>query len=356
MAVRVVKLRKAELAKVPGPISVPLPVHVARIQKGFLEITRSCLGVVRPMVSSSLAPQVTGQILEVRVREGDRVRKGQILVRLDDRTYVSKVGALKAQLAGARSTLATQEGIYKRNLMLYEHKALSKEALDCSRSARDEARARVLSLEKELEAARLEVSYCTLKAPFDGVVTKRLQDPGDLALPGKPILVLENAGAGYRVLVQVPQDLVPVLKAGDEVYLAPSAQGPSVKATLSRIYPAVATGLMATVEVGVKEPPLGLPSGSVLEATLVVARKEGLKVPLGALLHKPEGVLVWAVKPDGELVPKKVEVLAANRREALVSGEISPGEKVVVGTDALLLRLHPGLKVVPLEGGGDEVR
>ena len=269
---------------------------------------------------------------------------------------MSKVGALKAQLAGARSTLATQEGIYKRNLMLYEHKALSKEALDCSRSTRDEARARVLSLEKELEAARLEVSYCTLKAPFDGVVTKRLQDPGDLALPGKPILVLENAGAGYRVLVQVPQDLVPVLKAGDEVYLAPSAQGPYVKATLSRIYPAVATGLMATVEVGVKEPPLGLPSGSVLEATLVVARKEGLKVPLGALLHKPEGVLVWAVKPDRGLVPKKVEVLAANRREALVSGEISPGEKVVVGTDALLLRLHPGLKVVPLEGGGDEVR
>ena len=83
MAVRVVKLRKAELAKVPGPISVPLPVHVARIQKGFLEVTRSYLGVVRPMVSSSLAPQVTGQILEVRVREGDRVRKGQILVRLE---------------------------------------------------------------------------------------------------------------------------------------------------------------------------------------------------------------------------------------------------------------------------------
>ncbi len=347
--ITVVKKRKREIAQAPAPQVYPLPVETARVRKGSLEIKEHYLGTLSPMVSSRLAPRIMGHILEVKVREGDRVKKGEVLARLDDRPLVNQYQSIKAQLEGARSTLATLEAIYKRNLMLFENKAISQEELDRSRSARDEARARVETLKESLKTAQLNVEYSFIRAPMDGVITRRLQNPGDLGVPGKAILEMEAPQKGYKVVVKVPQELVGHLRRGDRVYLSPREGGPTVKASLSRIYPSVAVGTLAKVEVDVKAPPFGLPSGGTLDVALVTGRFQGLIVPLRALLHTTKGDLAFTVTRNNTVKALPVKVLGKGERKAVVLGALTPGTRVILGEESLLVRLHRGARVTPIK-------
>ncbi|NDY43378.1 efflux RND transporter periplasmic adaptor subunit, partial [Dissulfurirhabdus thermomarina] len=213
-AVLLVRHRKAQLARTPPPAPVLPVVTTARAAYGTFPATVRLLGTIEAKVAAEIAPRVTGQILEVRVREGDRVRRGDLLARLDDRPERDRVAGLRAALDAARTAFATQEAVTGRDRRLFEAKALSREALDRSVAALEAARARVTGLEKDLHAAETDLAYTRLEAPFDGVVTARLADPGDLALPGRPVVAMEAPDRGYRVRVRVPQDLFPVLAPG----------------------------------------------------------------------------------------------------------------------------------------------
>ena len=343
----VVKKRRSAILNAPTPKLPPVPVETAKVKRGRLEVTRRYLGLVEPLVSSQLAFRVTGHILEVRAREGHQVTRDQVLAVLDNRPLLTQYNSVKAQLEGAKSTLATLEGIYRRDLMLYKNKAISKEKLDKSRSARDEARAKVATLEESLKEAKLNLDYCLLRAPFDGVITKRILNPGDLAVPGKAVLAMEAPQEGYKVVVRVPQNLVASLRVGGSVRIYPSSgeRNGALNATISRIYPAVSAGALAVVEADVASRPFGLPSGSTVEAELTIAEVKGILVPLRALLETTRGTVVFAVDSQGVVRVVPVRVLGKGETLAAVSGALSEGERVVVGNHSLLLRLHQGSKV-----------
>ena len=348
----VVKKRKAEISQAPAPAHYPLPVLTAAVKQGVLEVKEHYLGEILPMVSSSLAPRVTGHILEVKVREGDRVKKGEILARLDDRPFLNKYQSTKAQLEGAKSTFATLEGIYRRDLMLYKNKAVSKERLDRSRASKDEARAKVVTLEESLKTAQLNLEYCTIKAPMDGVITRRLQEPGDLGLPGKAILEMESPQEGYKVVVRVPQELVKNLSIGGKAYLSSTSEkkSASLEASISRIYPAVTVGTLATVEIDVPRPPFELPSGATLDVALVTSNVKGFIVPTRSLLHTTKGETVFVLDRKDKVKAVPVKVLGKTDTLAAVDGPLSTNERVVMGSDSALLRLHNGVKVKPIAG------
>jgi len=345
----VVKKRKMAIQGAALPAVPPVSVSTARMKTGELVVTRSYLGTVEPLVGSQLALRVTGHILEVRVREGDEVTRGQVLAVVDSGPFAAQYNSLKAQLEGARSTLSTLEGIYRRDLMLYKNKAISKERLDKSRSAKDEATAKVITLEESLKAARLNLDYCTLRAPMDGVITRRLLNPVDLAQPGKPVLSMEAPKEGYKVVVKVPQELVGSFGVGTEARIYPSSGDRSrvVNATVSRVYPGMTAGALARVEADLEESPFGLPSGSTVEVALVLKRVKGLLVPLRSLLRTTGRSVTFAVDARGRVRVVPVEVLGRGERVAAVFGALKEGEQVVVGSDSLLLRLHNGSLVNP---------
>ncbi len=350
----VVKKRRAEVLKAPVLQSYPLPVKVVPVKRGVFEVKRSYLGTVLPLVSSRLAPRVTGHIIDVGVREGDKVFKGQVLARIDDRLFVQQYQSIKAQLEGAKSALATLDAIYSRDSMLFKNKAISREQLDRSRSARDEALAKVKTLKSSLETAKLNIGYCMLRAPMDGVITRRLQDPGDLAVPGKAVLAMEAPNRGYKVVVRVPQEMVGRLKVGGKaVIYGRSLNGTeSFSASISRIYPSVAVGTLAAVEIDLPTVPFGMPSGSTLKVALVTKRVHGLIVPLRAILHTSNRDLLFAVGGGDKVRVVPVVVLAEDGSHAAVSGQLSPEEGVVVGSESTLARLHDGVTVRPVFGDG----
>lgn len=349
----------------PTMTSLPLPVGLAEAKEGSLSMSAHYLGTLLPVNVADISPRITGNILSVTVREGDRVHKGQLLVALDERTLKERENAQKldmvgteSQLAGARSVYETQQAVYERDEMLYKEGAISLEALQRSKALRDSSYAQVKSFEEKVKAlkniasaASTETSYARLLCPLDGIVTKRLQEPGDLAVPGKPILRVEGH-SHFRIVVQVPENDMPLMKNGGAVILS---NGASQDASISRVFPAANIGTLGTIEIDVLRRPFNIISGGTVGVDVITGKTEqGILLPLDAILETGKGNFIFKAEagPEGEKRPAKVkvipiQVLGKNNKDVCVKGELKSGDQVITGDEGKLLKLSDGMIVVP---------
>ncbi len=344
----VVRLKKKELSSVPPPDRPLVTVGTAKAEAGAFAMTRRYLATIKPKVTADIAPRLTGHLLEVLVREGDQVRKGQLLAMLDDRVERDKVSGLESEVAAARTAFETQEGIFRRDERLFQAKAISREALDRSKSARDAARAKLISLGKALSSARTDLSYTRLLAPFDGVITARYQDPGDLAVPGKPVVSMEEPEKGYFMESRIPQHEFPLMKKGAPVKILPDETSlcPPLEATISRIHPAVRAGTLAAIEADISKRPFDLPSGSTLMVEIETGKAKGLKIPIRALLENTNGDWIYLVDKNSKIRIKRAHVLWKGSNYAIIEAKgLENGTTIVVAQESALLRLHEGQQV-----------
>ena len=352
-AIRIVKMRKETLNRMPPPETLPVLVKSAPVLTGEFPVGRSYLGTIRAKVAADVSSRVQERILRLDLREGDPVKKGDIICLLDDRVERARVAEIRSKIEAARTNLSTQEGIYKRDFVLFKNKAISREELDVSRARRDAAKGELEALKAELKSALANLSFTRIKAPFSGVVTRRLKDPGDLAIPGVPILSLEATDQGYYVEIKVPQDEFPKFKVGAPVRLSLSREGKRdvMMARISRIHPAIQVGTLATLEVDVEKRPFGLPTGAVVDAFIELGKIEGMKVPTRALLENVEKVFCYFLDDEDRVHIRPVSVVWKGEEFSIIKGveRPSPGKRVVVAQESALLRLHEGEKVRVLQ-------
>ncbi len=340
--VRLVKIKKADIASTPRPAPRLTTVETTRAIQGTFPISTTRLGRIAAKRQTTLAARITSHILTVAVREGAMVKKGEILIQLDDRREKDRVAATRADLAAAKTQLTTQEAIFVRDQKLFAAQAISQETLDKSRASRDAARARATALKKSLDTAVTDLSYTRITAPADGVVTARLADPGDLATPGKALLKLEEQQAGYYIQVNIPQADFARIKEGAPASIRPAGTDtrPPITARVSRIHPAVTVGTLATVEIDVARQPFGLPTGATVRISLVEGTASGWKVPGRALLENINKNYIFTVDDQGLVHIVPVAILARNSDWSVVDGPLKENSRVIVAQESTLLRLH----------------
>ncbi|MBX6422780.1 efflux RND transporter periplasmic adaptor subunit [Thermosulfurimonas sp. F29] len=347
-AVQKVREKRAALRRLPPPRRAPLPVEVAPIRRGKLLLTEHYLGEIRPLLSARISSRLSGYLLSLTKYEGDRVEKGEVLARIDDAPIRARIASLRARIEAARVSYLTRKRIFERDRVLYREKAISEEAFELSESAFRETAARLETLRAELSAAENDLTYTVIRAPFSGVVTARLAEPGDMVVPGKALLVIEAPSRGYRVLVGVPQRMAVRFRPGAPAFLTEGERRLAVR--IFRVHPAVGEGGLATVEIRLPSRPFGLPSGARVGVDLATGEAEGFIVPLRALLETTKGAYVFTVeRGEGGFRVRVVRVKVRGRSggEVVLSGDLSPGVPVVVAEESTLLRLHEGEEVLP---------
>ncbi len=344
----IVKQKKKNLMAEKPPEPAPLPVNTAQITKGFLDDSKRYLATLEPKAKTSIIPRITGQLVKFLVTEGDRVKKGDLLAEIDSRQQRAKINSLYAQLKAAKSSLSTYKKIYQRDKELFQNKAISREAFDRSKSAYDNALAKVKELESLLSAAKVELSYTQIVAPFDGIITSKFAEKGSMALAGRPLFEMESTEKGYKLVLKVPQKVFPKIKEGLEAEVLPLKKGQKpIKATISRLYPSS----LPSCEIDLDSRPFGLPSRSHLYVKVQLNKIRGFILPARALLEQATGPALIFLSTNNKVEKVAVNILARSEDQVCVEPltEIDLARKqVITAGEDILLRLKKGQKVRPL--------
>jgi RND family efflux transporter MFP subunit len=276
--------------------------------------------------SAELATRTSGTVTSVLGEVGAAVRAGQPLVRLDDAGVESSVAAAEAAVTVAGKTHARLENLVRDG-------AATDQELD-------QATAQLRMAEARLAEARAQREYVTLRAPFDGTVTARMVDPGDLAVPGMPVLSIAGSG-GVKVEADAPASLAGRVATGDRV-LVVDPDGHSWPAVVTRKVPVIDRSsnrfrLEARFADGASALPL---PGTYVRLELPGTEAASLLVPSDALVRQGQLTGVFALE-DGTLRLRWIRAGRVRGDAVEVLAGLSPGAVVVRSPAA---GLHDGLE------------
>ena len=213
-------------------------VSVVSAQTANIPDVVEAVGTLRAAETSQLAAQMMGNIVEIRVREGDRVQRGQVLAVIDDaqpsaaldRATAADLAAQQEMLA-AESEFTLAESTFKRYQTLYERKSVSPQEFDeiraryqAAQARREMARAGQAQAKAALQQARTALGYTRIVAPFDGLVTEKKADVGTLASPGMPIFTVEDLRR-YRLEATVNETDLRYVRQGQDASVSIDAIG-----------------------------------------------------------------------------------------------------------------------------------
>ncbi|MDD5169793.1 MAG: HlyD family efflux transporter periplasmic adaptor subunit, partial [Syntrophales bacterium] len=175
-------------------------------------------------------------------------------------------------------------------------------------------------------------------------VVKRWSEPGDLAVPGKPVLTIEKPSP-CKVVIQVPQEEIRRIRKGTKAYLRTDRQ--SMTTAVSRVHPSLSKNLLGSVEIILSSAPFSLPSGSSIGVDFVTNEVTGFIVPDNALVKTAQGTFVYLIDKDVVRVCR-VDSLGTGMGRTAVSGQLNAGNMVAVGQENKLLGLADGRAVNPV--------
>lgn len=299
----------------PGTFSVvekePVePTHTATARLVIADQYVEAVGTVRPKTETHIEARITGQVLDVKINSGDPVKKGDLLISLDSRQMVSRLDqarqALKTAEAGreqsrhavdaARAGFKQAQANYNRYKGYFDSQAATAQELEAAESSYRQAEAGLKRAKEGLTAAeagirqaqavveesQISLEFTRILAPEDGVVLKRLVEPGDLALPGKPLVTLRTTGA-LRLEANVREGLISQVKPGTVLDVAIGTLSQQVAATIEEIVP-YADPASRTFLVKAALPPLdNLYPGMFGKLRIPVDRQQIVVVPLAAV-------------------------------------------------------------------------
>lgn len=343
--------RLAELAAQPTPARAPWALTTAAVARGTATRGFPALAVVTGAEEIAVTPQISGLILEMGPREGVAVAAGMLLARLDTSELDAGIAALEAQLAGARAEAARKRREAERQVNLLGRGSASASLVDQWRAEAQSADEQVRSLDRQVAAQRVRQGYAEIRAPFAGVISARMAEPGDLAVVGRPLYRLTATAQG-RVMVRLPASVLEQIRPGTVMELHHAER--SVRLAIARVYPSLDERALGRAEADTEGLLFRLASGSLVSARVELGRvDDALLVPSDALVAAvDEGASRVFVVAEGHLRSVPLRVLLRGREGVAVSGDLAPGQPVVVAHETVLLRLRDGDWVRPVAGDG----
>jgi multidrug efflux system membrane fusion protein len=346
----------------------PPPVKVAVAQRRDMTVTQNTIGTVVSPAMVQVTAQVTGKLLAANFREGDIVRKGQLLFQIDPAPYQAAEAQAEGQLARDTATLANDRTDLSRYQLLARQNAISNQQL-VTQQAKVKSDAGVVVADKaSVDAARINLNYTRILSPIDGKTGAIFIQPGNV-IPAvsanvQPLVTITQIQP-IKVSFMLPQNRLPQIQTQYDrhrlmaVVPMPGAAGDSEKAPVDFVSNVVnaATG---TIELRADFPntDLRLVPGQTVNVAATLNQIPGATVvPRDAVNLGPDSAFVLVVDKDNKARAEPVRVLNDDGVNDAVQGNVKPGDKVVTEgqlrvTSGQLVRIARGKATPRHEGGG----
>ncbi len=336
------KKRTDKLAHVPREDVAPWALHVAAVSDTPVDSGFPALARVSTREEVTIMARISGRILEMGSREGVRVTKNDLLIRIDTREIEDRIHSLNAQLIAARAETTRTRDELRREKKLFKDGGSSKSAVESRRTAAVAADQKVKSLEHEINSFKVQQGYGVIESPTDGIIANRLVEPGDMAVPGHPLYKITSS-TGALVQVELPQSILHEVHSGTPMVLYHNGQ--EITVPINRVFPTVDARALGFVEADLESIPFDLPSGSRTACRVILKQtKNTVRIPYGSLLcggDKTECRVARVVEKEGKhlinMVPVKVQL--RGHEGIAVTGDLHAEELVVIAHESVLLQL-----------------
>ncbi len=314
--------------------AAPEPVATLLVSKGSAGGGLEIEGTLQAVQQSTVAAQVGGNVVQLVVKAGDRVKAGALLARIDARELQAGLDSGNAGVAQAAAALAQAQQNLNRTRELRAQGFISQSALDLAQTQFDAAQAAHRQAQAGRSQASLALSFAHITAPFDAIVLSTQVEAGDLATPGRPLVTLYAPGR-LRAVVQLPLSRAGAARAAiaTEIILPDGRRvAPSLRTELPG-----ADAVSQTVEWRLDLPPApstGLAPGQPVQVRFAgsAAAAGRLVVPHGAVLRRGELTAVYVAQGDRFLL-KAVRLGARQGDGVEVLAGLKPGERIATDPD-----------------------
>jgi RND family efflux transporter MFP subunit len=276
----------------------------------YREVTESYTadGVVEATRQSTVSAQIGGRVKEINFDVGDHVKKGQVILRIDEREALQAQAASGAQVMQAQANVQNAKSNYERARQLFEQKFISQAALDKAKVDYQVALAQAAASQAGAGQASIAHGYTAVVAPYDGVVSARLVELGEMVMPGKPVMTGFDP-SDLRVVVGVPQEQMSAIGAKPEATVEVPSLNRWIKAASIQVQP-VADARTHSTQVRVYLPAneKGLYPGMFVRVHFALGKTRKLVVPASAVLHRNEVVAVYVVGDQGSLKLRQIRL------------------------------------------------
>ena len=306
-------------------------------------------GVVEAVRQTVVAAQVPGAVVQLDAKVGDRVKAGQVLLRIDARAADQNAAASDAQVQAARASLEVASKDFERQKQLFQKNYISQAALERAESQLKSTQAQANAQLAQAGAARTQTGFYVVRPPFAGVVAEVPVSLGDMAMPGRPLLTLYDPAA-LRVTAAVPQSVASRMAAEIATGQLPRVELPGLPANAAWVIP-TRVQLLPTVDAATHTVQLRaeLPSGVVGVSPGMFARlwlpvpqaqsaaavagagpsSTTLSVLLKAIVRRAEMTGLYVLDPSGKPVLRQVRLGRVEGDRVQILSGLMPGEQVV---------------------------
>jgi len=342
---------KQQRAQAAAPRAVS--VAIAQVQRQDVPVYLSGLGSVTAFNTANIKSRVDGQIMKVNFREGQNVKKGDLLIEIDARPFQAQLDQMQAQLFRDQAQLRDAQLNLQRYTALIPSGSIAQQQVDTQKALTDQLEGTVRTDQAQIENAKLQIVYCHITAPFDGRVGLRQVDPGNIvhAADANPMLILTQLQP-IAVIFTLTEDVLPTVSQH-------MSRGTlEVDAFNRDDQTKLATGKLLTIDNQI-DPTTGTaklkavfdnkdnvlwPNQFVNADLLLETRKNSTVVPTAAILRGPQGTFVYAVNPDKTVQDRQVTVSLTQGDTTVITAGLNPGDTVVTdGQD----KLQRGSRVEP---------
>jgi len=328
-----------------------VPVLTATVAQRDVPVWLEGLGNVSAFYTVTVKTQVGGQIMDVSFKEGQHVKKGDVLMQIDPRPFAIALQSAQAALARDEANLKNGQVNADRYKTLSDQKLIATQQYTDQVASVAQLQAQVQADQAQIGAANLNLVYARITSPIDGVTGVRLVDPGNVVQPSDTTgLVVVTELDPIAVLFTLPQDDLPSITKG-------MADGTlSVEARSRDGDKVLGTGKLTVIDNQINEatstvrlkaifdnPTMALWPNQFVKARLHIStRKHAIVVPAVVVQHGPQGTFAYVVGPDSTATVHPVTVEAIQGETAIISKGLQPGDEVVVEGQA---QIRPGAKV-----------
>jgi multidrug efflux pump subunit AcrA (membrane-fusion protein) len=349
-------------AQKPEERRVIASVTTAPVELTELTTSAEAGGVVRARVTALVASRVMAPIVDVRVRAGDHVHRGDVLVSLDARdlhandahaqaemiSALESTRAAEADVRAAESAVQLARVTHERVATLQAKRSATAEELDqavaglaAAEAHRAGAQARLAAANAGRDAAKaaadaatVTATYATLAAPFDGIVTERNAEPGSMAAPGTPLLTLEDPTT-YRLEVRLDEARAAVVAPGGQAAVHLDSHDTTLTGHVTEVASVDPASHSFLAKIDLPATP-AIRSGLFGRASFQGPPRQALTIPSAALVRRGQLTFVFVADTDRRVHLRPVSIGAVNDDRVEVLAGVRQGERIVTSPDSSL--------------------